>query len=95
MATEIIVAFGVILSIVAMLLYVIAKLAKQNTSLTAELMTAARILSVHQAAKEGDINTARLMAAVNRDEKTKPLVSAGAKNKEETEPTGIVITQTG
>jgi hypothetical protein len=95
MDTEIIVAFGIILCIVAMLLYVIAKLARRNDSLTEALMTAARTLAVYQAAREGDLDTARLMAAVNRDAtKTKPPLSAGAK-PEEPKLNGVVITQTG
>ena len=64
---------------------------KENAKLRAEIMSAARNFSILSAAKEGDYETARLMAAMNRDHvKTKPPVSAGAKKKPET---GLRITQ--
>jgi hypothetical protein len=54
------------------------------------IMKMARSLSVYCAAKEGDLDTARLMAVVKREaERTKPPVSAGAKE----EPTGVVFTE--
>jgi len=66
----------------------------ENRSLRGELMRAVHTLAVYQAAKEGDMDTARLMAAVTRE----PVSSAGAKQPqgavmEEEVETGILITQ--
>ena len=65
---------------------------KENRELRAALSRAMHSLSVYNAAKEGDLDTARIMVAVKRDDekpKTKP-PSAGAK---ESKATGIVITE--
>ena len=66
-------------------------LQKENKRLQDALFQSNQTLAVHQAAKSGDFETARLMAAVKREaEKTKPPVSAGAKPKQ---PEGVVFTE--
>jgi hypothetical protein len=69
----------------------ILQLNKSNRPLRKELSEALHSLAVYNAAKEGDMDTARLMAAYS---KTKPPVSAGAKEKPKP-MTGLTITQGG
>jgi hypothetical protein len=64
---------------------------KQNEKLFQQLSMASHSLAIYSTAKEGDFDTARIMAAVKREaEKTKPPVSAGAKQKQ---PEGVVFTE--
>ena len=84
---------------IIMLSYVIQihSLQKENRKLRRELSDAVHSLAVKNAMQEGDVETARMMAAIKRDNqdkmvKTKPPVSAGAKKAAET---GVLITQTG
>ena len=75
----------------------IHSLQKENRKLRRELSDAVHSLAVKNAMQEGDVETARMMAAIKRDNqdkmvKTKPPVSAGAKKAAET---GVLITQTG
>lgn len=80
------------------LLYItqIRGLQKENNRLREELLIANHSLAIYNAAKEGDLDTARLMAAHSRDlVKTKPPVpSAGAKENEKP-MTGLRIIQSG
>ena len=69
----------------------VRRISKENAKLRRELSDSLHMLTVYSAAKEGDMDTARIVAAAKRDMvRTKPPVSAGAKPKEST---GIRITQ--
>jgi hypothetical protein len=85
-------AIGIcVLWTMVVLVYNIEILRRENAQLRNELSQALHSLAINDAAKEGDFERARLIAAV----KTKPPVPAGAKEEKPEKKTGIKITQSG
>jgi hypothetical protein len=86
------------ISCLVFLTIIIFALLRDNVKLRQELSNALHSLAVSVAAREGDFDSARLMAAVKRDElmiKTRPPVSAGAKQKQTEHPGDLTIEQSG
>ena len=80
-----------VFTVLGAFIYMLLRVNTQNHEIIVRL---SHTLAVYQAAKEGDMDTARLMAAVTRE----PVSSAGAKQPqgavtEEEVETGILITQ--